>query len=182
MESRRVQTAGKSSSAGRHHQIIRSGQTGDAVQQDHHLLLMLHQTLGTLDHHLRNPLVMLRQFVEGGIDHFHIGSADGFLDVRHFLRALVNQKYQHMHVRIGAQDGLCHLLQQSGLSRLRRRYDHASLSLAHGAHQIHGSHGYAAAGRLQPNPLVGENRRHVLEGLALCRLLHRVSVDGADEQ
>ena len=67
------QTAGECPSAGRYHQIIGAGQTGDAVQKDHHVPLMLHKTLCPLDHHFRNSLMMLRKLVKGGIDHFRRG-------------------------------------------------------------------------------------------------------------
>ena len=39
-------------SGGGNHQVVRSGQTGDTVKQDHDILLMFYETLCTLDHHL----------------------------------------------------------------------------------------------------------------------------------
>ena len=72
---------------------------------------MFHQALCTLDSHLRHPLMMIRQFVKGGINNLYIVSADCFLDIRHLFRALINKQYQHMHMRIRPQNGFCNLFQ-----------------------------------------------------------------------
>ena len=71
---------------------------------------MFNQTLCTLDHHLGNSFVMLRQLVKGGIDHLHIGADDRFLNIRNFLGTLVDQKDDQMHIRVVGGHGLCHLL------------------------------------------------------------------------
>src|ERR1700758_4870762 len=39
---------------GRNHGVVRPSQPRDAVQQDHHVPLVLHQPLGLLQHHLRH--------------------------------------------------------------------------------------------------------------------------------
>ena len=110
MQRRRIQTSGQRAPAGRNHQVVSPGQSGDTIQQDHHVHLVLHQSLRTLDHHLGDALVVLRQFVKGGMDHLHVGAVDGLLDIRHLLGPLVNQQNQHMHLRIGAQDRPGHIL------------------------------------------------------------------------
>ena len=71
---------------------------------------MFHQAFGALRHHLRNPFMALWQFVKGGVDYFHIGAYNRLPDVRHFLRALVNQEDHQMHVRMVGGNGLGHLL------------------------------------------------------------------------
>ena len=107
MQRRRIQTAGQRSSTRRNGQVVRPGQPGDAVQQDHHVPLVLYQTLSTLDHHLRHPFVVLRQLIKGGIDDFHIISLDGFFDIRYFLRPLIDEQDHQMHLRAVCQDRFC---------------------------------------------------------------------------
>ena len=143
---------------------------------------MFNQTLCALDHHLRHPLMVVRQLVKSGVDHFHIVPADGFLHIRYFLRALVNEQNQHVHVRIGAQNGFCHLLQKGGLSRLGRRDNHTALTLADGAYQIHNPHGHTAARRLQFNALIRKNRGHILKCPAFGGFFQGIAIDGADKK
>ena len=70
---------------------------------------MFNQTLCTLDHHLGNSFVMLRQLIKGRIDYFYIISDNGFLDVGNFLRTLVDQQNDQVHIWVISKDGLCHL-------------------------------------------------------------------------
>ena len=180
MKGCRVKTSGKSTSAGGHNHIVGSGKSGDAVQQNHHILLMLHQSLGTLNDHLGHSLMMLRQFIKGRIDDLHILTDDGLLNVRYLLRSLVDQKNQHMHLGVGVKDRLRHFLQQGSLTGLRRRNDHSSLSLTHRTDQIGHTHGNTAAGALQLNALIRENRSHLIKGTALYSFLRRITVDRLD--
>ena len=109
MQRCRIKTAGKSPSAGRNNKVVGSRQSRNTVQKDHHVASMLYKTSRALDHHLRNAFVALRELVEGGIDDFHVRSHNGFLDICDFLRTLVNQEDDHMHVRIVCRHGFCHL-------------------------------------------------------------------------
>ena len=102
--------------------------------------------------------MVLRQFIKGGIDHFHIRTFDSLLDIRYFLGALVDQQNDQMHFRIVLFDGFCHFFQQRGLTCFRRRYDHTSLPLAHRAHQIHDAHSNGRTSGLKLQSLFWENR------------------------
>src|SRR5256885_12781974 len=44
-----IHAAGQHLAGGRHHGVVGARQPGDRIQQDHHVLLVLHQTLGLLD-------------------------------------------------------------------------------------------------------------------------------------
>ena len=135
---------------GCHRQVVGTGQTGNAVQKDNNVTPMFHQTLCPSQYHLRHTLMMFRELVERGIDNFYIISADRFLNIRNFLRTLIDQQNESS----AYPDDCCvisrrHLLHQRCLTCLGRRYDHASLSLADRTEQIHDTHGHRAAGSLQ---------------------------------
>ena len=110
MQRRRIQTAGQRSSAGRDYQVISSCQTGDAVKQDDDVLLVLYQSLCPFNNHFGYSLMMLWQFVKGGIYNLNIRPFYGFPEIGHFFRPFVNQKDNQMHVRIIYFNGLRHLL------------------------------------------------------------------------
>ena len=69
-------------------------QTGDRVEQDHHVAAVLHQPLGLLDHHVGHLHVAVGRLVEGGGDHLRLHV---LLHVGDFLGPLVDQ--QHDEVR-----------------------------------------------------------------------------------
>mgnify|MGYP000602575929 CR=1 FL=1 len=49
--------------------VIGAGQSGDGVEQDHHVVLVFDHALGLLDDHLGHLDVPLGGLVEGGTDH-----------------------------------------------------------------------------------------------------------------
>src|SRR5574341_153465 len=73
LEGVRVQAAGEHLAAGGNDGVMRAGQAGDAVQQDHHVLLVLHEALGALDHHVGHLHVPPGR----GHDHAALAHADG---------------------------------------------------------------------------------------------------------
>ena len=52
----------------------------------------------------------VRKFFKGGINNLYIFADHGFFDVRYLLRALIDQKDDHMHIRVVGGNGLRHLL------------------------------------------------------------------------
>ena len=182
MERRGIQTAGQRSSAGRLCEIIGSRQACYAVEQDHHVFLVLHEALSSLDDHLGHPLVVLGEFVEGGINDLDIGAFDRLLDIRHFFRSLVDEQDDEMNLGIVGFDRLGDLLHERRLSCLGGGYDHTSLPLADRAHKVHDSHGNAGAGLFQPDPFIGEDRRHIFKIIALRDLFRPDVIDRFDEK
>ncbi len=77
-------------------------------------------------------------------------------------------------------DGVGDALQQHGLAGARRGYDQAALSLADGREQIHDAAGEAVAHRFELDPLVGIERRQVVEEDLVAGFLGRLEVDGID--
>ena len=92
----RVETAGEHLARRRDHGVVGARQARDRVEQDHHVLLVLDQALGLLDHHLGDLHVALRRLVERRRDHLAVDRA---LHVGDFFRPLVDQ--QHDQVDLG---------------------------------------------------------------------------------
>ena len=98
-----VDAAGQHLAGARHDDVVGAGEAGDRVEQDHHVLLVLDQALGALDHHLGDLHVARGGLVEGRGDHF---AAHGALHVGDFFRALVDQQHDQVHVRVVVRDRL----------------------------------------------------------------------------
>ena len=124
---------------------------------------MLHESLRTLDYHFGYTLVMLGCFIECGINHFHVRSLNGFLNIGNFLGTLIDQKNDHMHSGVGVFHTFGHCLKKRGLTGFRRGYDHSSLSLTDGRHQVHDTHGDRCTGNIEFDLFIREDRRHVFE-------------------
>ena len=126
--------------------------------------------------------MMLGKFIESRVNDFYIISVDCFLNIGNFLGTLIDQQDQHMHLGITAQNRFSHFLQQRRLTCLGRGYDHTTLSLTNGTHQIHNSHGNAAAGSLHFDPLIGEDRSHIFKCHSLGGFFYGISVNALDKQ
>ncbi len=85
-----IHTAGQDLAAGRHDRVVGPGQPGDAVQEDDHILPVLHQPFRLLDHHLGNLDMARGRFVKGGRDDLALHAP---LHVRHFFGTFINQKH-----------------------------------------------------------------------------------------
>ena len=127
VERARVETAGEGAAARRDGQVGGPGETGERVEQHHHVASRLHQPLRVLQHDLLQLQVVLRQFVEGGGDDLAIHRAP---DVGHFLRALVDQQHEQVHLGVVLRDAVGDLLEQRRLAGLRRGDDQTALALA----------------------------------------------------
>ena len=178
MECRGVETARERPAAGGLREIVRPGQTRDGIQEDHNIPLVLHEALRTLDRHLRHALVMIRELIERRVDDLHVRSLDRLFDIRDFLRPLVDEQDDKVDFRIVDLYRLRDLLDKGRLTGFRRGDDHAALSLSDGTHQVHDAHRDAAARLFQTDPLIREDRRHILKIVPLCRFVGRHAVDG----
>ena len=106
----------------------------------------------------------LRQLIEGRIDHLDIVPYYGLFDIGNLLRALIDQKNDHVHIRMIGGDCLGTCFKRVVLSGLRRRYDHASLALTDWCQKIQNPHGGAAlALGLHMEAAVREDRGQILK-------------------
>lgn len=102
----------KGTAARRNGQVVSSGETCDAVDEDRNVFFTLHKTFRALNDHLGHAFVVLRALIEGGIDDFHIRSLNRFFNVGDLLRTFVDQKDDRIHLRVVPQDGFCRILQR----------------------------------------------------------------------
>src|SRR6188474_80530 len=82
-----VNTAGEDFAGRWRYGVIGAGETGDRVEKDDHVALVLDQTFGLFKDHFGDLDVALRRFVERRADDF---AFDGALHVGDFFGALVD--------------------------------------------------------------------------------------------
>ena len=176
-----VHAAGQGFAGGGDGQVIGPGQTGDGIDQHHHVLALLHQAHGPLLAHFSHPGMMLRQLVKGGIEHLAL---DGTLHIRHFLRPLVDKQHNQGHVGIIGRDAVGDVFKQGGLAALGLADDEAPLALADGGDQVDEADGTALIllriRPLQGKPLVGVDGHQFLKMLTPGRGFRVFPVDGGD--
>src|SRR5690606_25313236 len=134
VEGRRIQAAGQGAAAGGDDQIVGPGQPGDAVQEDDHVVAVLHQALGPLQHHVGQLHVVLGHLVEGGGQYL---APDRPLHLRHFFGPLVDEQHEEPGVGVVGGDAVGDLLQQDRLARLGGRHHQGPLAFADGSEQVH---------------------------------------------
>ena len=162
---------------GRDDGVVGARQARDRIEQDHDVALVLHQALGLFDHHFGHLHVARGGLVEGGTDDF---AAHAALHVGDFFRTLVDQQHDQRDFGMIGGDGVGDALQQHRLTGARRRHDQAALAFADGRQQIHHAAGVIVADGFQLQPLVGIQRRQVVEEDLVARFLGRFEVDGID--
>ena len=101
MEGPRVHAAGEGSARGGDDQVVGPGEAGQAVQQDDHVLPLLHQAHGPLLNHFGDAGVVLGELIEGGVDHLAL---DAPLHLRDLLGPLVDEQDHKVAVRIVGAD------------------------------------------------------------------------------
>ena len=159
---------------GRHDRVVGAGQTGDAVEEDDHILPVLHEPFRLLDHHLGHLDVARRRFVEGGGDHL-AGHAP--LHVRHLFRPLVDQKDHQDDLLVVGRDAVGDVLQKDGLAGPGRGDDQAALPLADRGEEVHDPRGEVLRIEFQIQFLLGVEGGQVVEEDLVARRLRALEVD-----
>ena len=159
------------------HGVVGTRQAGDGIQQDDHVLLVLDQAFGALDHHFGDLHVPAGRFVEGGGDDF---ATHGTAHFRDFFRTLVDEQHEQHHVRVVGRNGVGDVLQHHGLTGLGRRDEEPPLALADGRDDVDDAAGEVFLGldvAFELERLVGVQRREVLEQDLVLGGLGRLTVD-----
>ena len=149
-------------------------------EQDHHVALMFDQALGLFDHHFRDLHVARRRLVEGRGNHLALHRA---LHVGDFLRPLVDQQHDQIGLGMIGGDRMRDVLQQHGLAGARRRDDQRALALADRRDDIDDARREILFGRIlvfHLEPLIGIERRQVVEIDLVARLLGILEIDRVD--
>ncbi len=177
LQGRRVHAAGEDLARVRRLGIVGTGQAGNAVQQDNHILAVLDHSLGLGADHLGDLYVPAGGLVERrGYD---LGGRVP-LHVRHFLGALVDQQDDDVDVRVVIGDSIGHLLEQDGLAGPRRGDDQHSLAETDRRDKVADPHVEFFGRVFQKYTGIGVRRREVLEIDLLGQSIRRLVVDGLD--
>ena len=151
-------------------------------EQDDDVAAMLDEALRLLDHHLRDLDVARRRLVEGRGHHLALDRA---LHVRDFLRPLVDQENDQVALGVIGGDGVGDVLQQHRLAGARWRHDQRTLALADRRDDVDDPRRQILLGDvlvLHPQPLVGIERREVVEVDLVAGLFGVFEIDGAHLQ
>ena len=103
----------------------------------------------------------LRGFVKGRAD--NLGLFDRALHVGNFFRALVDQQYDEVNIRIIGIDGIGQRLQQHGFTGAGRGNNQAALPTANGRHDVDNAVGEIFFAIFHGELAVGINGREVIE-------------------
>jgi hypothetical protein len=142
---------------------------------------VLDEALGLLDDHLGHLDVARGWLVERGRDDLPL---DRPLHVGDLFGPLVptgnNEQHDQVHLGVVRRDAVRDVLEQHRLAGSRRCDDEAARPLADRRHQVHDARRQVVGRRLEVDPLLGVERRQVLEEDLLARLLRRLEVDRLD--
>ena len=121
MQSVCVYTTGKNLPGVRLHGVVRAGQAGNGIEENHHVLAVLHHAPSFFDNHFSHLHVPLGRLVKGGAH--DLRSDTGALHIGHFLRPLVNEQDDEVGIRVILQHGVGKLLHEHRLAGPRRGHD-----------------------------------------------------------
>ena len=102
---------------------------------------------------------------------------DRALHVGHLFRPLVDEKHDQHHLRVVGGDAVGDVLEEHRLPRTGGGHDETALSLSDRGHEVHDPGGEVVLGGLEPDPVLGIERRQVVEEDPLPRCLRGLEVD-----
>ena len=158
----------------------RACEASDAVEHDHDVGTQFDESLGTLDRELGNLRVLVGRPIERARD--DLAAHHVTTHVGHFFRTLVDEEHHEVHFGIVALDRVHELLQDCGLTRLRRRHDEPALALADRRDEVDDPtrHLVWVVGKLELELGVRKQRREVFEPRPLPRVVGCETVDVVD--
>ena len=128
-----IHTTGQYFTGSGNHGVIRTRQTGDGVEQNDNVFLVLNQAFRLLNHHFRNLNVTRCRFVEGGSDNFTFNQT---LHLGHFFRAFVDEQNHQYAIRVVVGNALRNILQQHRFTGFRRCNNQTTLTAANWRSQV----------------------------------------------
>ena len=179
VESTGVDTTGHDPAGRRLRQVVRTGEPGDAVEDDDDVTACLDEPLGPLDRELGDRSVLVGRPVEVRGDDLTFDRAP---HVGYLLGPLGHEKDHEVDFGIVRFDRVRDLLHHRRLAGLRRRHDQATLALSDRREQIDdpGGHVVAGPGRLETELRVREQRSQFLELRTVPRVVGAQARDRVD--
>ena len=169
-----VDTTGEDPAARRRGEVVGTPEAGDRVEQHHDVVAELDQALGPLDRELGDGGVVGRRTVEGRGDDLTLDRA---LHVRDLLGALVHQDDHEVRLGVVHGDGVGDRLQDQRLAGLGRAHDQTALPLADRGDEVDQTGREDVLLGLEPQPLLGVQRRELAELDPAAGVLGRLAVD-----
>ncbi len=159
-------------------EVVGARESRERVEDDHDVLLRLREPLRALEHELGDLDVLVGRLVERRVD--DLGRRDRALPVGDLLGSLVDEQHDQVHLGVRGDDPVRDLLEDRRLARLGRRDEHAALTFADRRDHVDDALSHGQRARLEPEPLIGEQRRELVEVRAILRRLGVHAVDGLD--
>ena len=148
--------------------VVGARQAGQGVEQDDDVLAQLDAASGPIERRFRDLDVPDTALVEGRAQDL----APNVLDhVRDFLRPLVHEEDQQLHVGVVLLNAVRDRLQQNRLAGPRRRHDESALPRPDGRYQVHDPGRQVPRVVLEPDHVVRMEGRERLEFRSF-RVLH----------
>ena len=177
-----IDTAREHLAGTRYDRVVGACETGNGVEQDHDVALVLDEALGLLDDHVGDLDVATGRLVERRRNDF---APDRALHLGDLLGTLVDEQHHEVDLGIVGDDRRSNILQQHRLTGFRRRNDQAALAFADRRNHVDDAGREvlrAAVALFELEALLGKQRREVLEQDLGTRILWRVMVDLSDLQ
>jgi len=110
-----INTTGENLARSGHHGVVGAGQSGDGVEKNHDIFLVLDQALGLLNDHLGHLNMPGGGLIEGGCNHL---TAHRALHLGDLLGALVDEQYDQGDLWMVGGDGMGNGLHHHRLAAL----------------------------------------------------------------
>ena len=177
MEGVGVNPAGEYLAAMRLEGVVGAGETGDAVEEDDHVLAVFDEAFGLFDDHLGNLDMAFRRFVEGGADDFGVNAA---LHIGNFLGAFVDEQDDEFDLGVVFPDAVGDLLHKDGFTGTRGGDDEAALSHADRGDEVDHPGGELILRGFEDEAFGGEVWGKVVERDDIAFAFGHIMVDGFD--
>ena len=109
MQCRRIDTAGEGSAAGRHCQVIGTGQTGNTVQQDDHIHATFHDAFGSFQGEFCHAGMVFYGFIKSSCDDFAL---NGTPHIGNLFRTLTDKANHQVNITVIGCNGISDGFQQ----------------------------------------------------------------------
>ena len=174
-----VHTTGEHLAGGRLDGVVGTGQAGDGIQEDDHVMAAFDQAAGFLQYHIGHLDVPFGRLVEGRCHHLGLYAAG---HIGHLLGTLVNQENDLVYLGMIVGNRIGDGFEQHGLTGFRLRHDQAALAFSDRGEHVHDAAGdvFPVSVSQEVEFLVREEGGEKIEGNAVADEFRGASVDVFD--
>ena len=115
------------------HGIVCARQTGNGVEQDHHIMSTFNQAAGFIQHNLGNLYVTIGRLIKSGGYNFGLYAA---LHVGNLFGSFINEEDDHVYLRMVVGNSIGNVFEQHGFTGLGLCHDQAALSFPDGRKHV----------------------------------------------